>query len=122
MRDTLTANELRDIDIPEVLEEVGSSLLLIKETQDPGFTVTGDDSVTTTYSVNGVIYKSNDYYGNVMSASGKRQIVIDIRELPSLPMIEDSIKDEDGVLYKITDVEIVRYAGVPVTALIEAEM
>lgn len=122
MRDTETALDLRDVDIPEVLEEVGSPLFLIKERREDSFFTTGDDTQTESYEVNGVIYKSNDFYRNMMSASGKRNIVIDISKLSVLPEIDDSIQDPDNIIYKITDVEIVRYAGIPVTALLEAEM
>lgn len=122
MRDTETALELRDVDIPEVLDEVGSTLILIKESTEASFSPTGDDTQTTSYETNGVIYKSNDYYGNVMSAAGARNAVMDISKLPVLPMIADSVQDEDGTVYKITDVEIVRFAGIPVTALLEVEM
>lgn len=122
MRDEKTGLELRNKDIPEVLEELGSPVFLIKESYIETDNPTQDNRITTEYETNGVVFTHKDYYGNVLSATGEREIIIDVSMLGEvIPEISDSIKDGDTV-YKIVDVELYKYAGITVAASLKAVM
>ncbi|MCM1497285.1 MAG: hypothetical protein NC124_02350 [Clostridium sp.] len=122
MRDISTALELRDVDIPDVLEELGSPLYLIKEETYEESDPTKDNTMTKEYLTNGVVFINRDYYGRVLSAAGEREIIIDLNALDGvMPEVADSVR-EDDIVYKITDVELYRFAGIPVAAALKAEM
>lgn len=122
MRDEKTGLELRNNDIPEVLEELGSPVFLIKESYIETDNPTQDNRITTEYETNGVVFTHKDYYGNVLSATGEREIIIDVSMLGDIvPKISDSIRDGNTV-YKIVDVELYKYAGITVAASLKAVM
>lgn len=122
MRDLVTAFELRDVDIPDVLEELGSPLYLVKEVMVEETDPTKDNTSTEEYLTNGVVFVNRDFYGNVMSETGSREIIMDLKSLNGvMPQIADSVREEETI-YKIVDVELYRFAGIPVAAALKAVM
>lgn len=122
MSDTQTALDLRDVDLPEVLEEVGQPLTLIKQSYSKPLNPTQNAKITTEYQTYGVIFNQTDFYGNPLSANGNQQIVLDVSKLDGVfPEIADSISDGE-VEYKIEEVITYRYAGMKIAAELKVSL
>lgn len=119
MADTQTGIELRDNDIPSVIEELGQPFTLIKIKEVTDEDPSGEERI----EVNGCFIDYANRYQQPLDSDSKDTIVIDISKIQdNLPELSDIIEDIDGHQYKITKISHYWFAGIKVASELTVEI
>lgn len=119
MADVETGMELRDVDIPDVIEELGQPFTLIKFTNPTEENPTGELKI----EVNGCFIDYTNRYQIPLNSDSKDTIIIDVSKIQdNMPELSDIIEDIERNQYRITKISNYWFAGIKVASELTVEI